>query len=166
VYQVQGLVIAGIAAAALAVSAVFDLKKTGAALRLAARRFVTLMPAFAMMLTVVSLVFAFVSRETIVHYLGQEQLAGATALAAALGSIFLMPGFIAFPLAGILVQNGVARMVVAAFTTTLMMVGVLTYPVEKKYFGMKVTVMRNLLSLAIAVAVSVVIGLCFKEVGR
>ncbi len=37
-------------------------------------------------------------------------------------------------------------MVLAAFTTTLMMVGVMTYPVEKEYFGAKVTIIRNLIS--------------------
>ncbi len=54
-----------------------------------------------------------------------------------------MPGFIAFPLSGILLSKGVPYMVISAFTTTLMIVGVLSYPVEKAYFGTKVTIMRN-----------------------
>ena len=55
-------------------------------------------------------------------------------------------------------------MVVAAFTTTLMMVGVVTYPVEKEYFGIKVTVMRNIISFFIALIVAVMIGIFFGEI--
>ena len=86
------------------------------------------------------------------------------ALASLLGSVTVMPGFIAFPLAGILVQKGVAYMVIAAFTTTLMMVGVLTVPIEKAYFGLKVTVIRNVISFFIAIAVAIMIGLFFGEI--
>ena len=55
-------------------------------------------------------------------------------------------------------------MVLAAFTTTLMMVGVLTYPIEKEYFGMKVTIMRNVISLFIALVVAVMTGIFFREI--
>jgi hypothetical protein len=43
----------------------------------------------------------------------------------------MMPGFIAYPLAGVLVNKGVPYMVVASFETTLMMAGILTCPVKK-----------------------------------
>jgi len=46
-----------------------------------------------------------------------------------------------------------------------MMVGGLTYPIESQYFGAKVTIIRNLVSLFIAVAVAVPIGIFFGEVG-
>jgi len=55
-------------------------------------------------------------------------------------------------------------MVLAAFTTTLMMVGVLTYPIEKEYFGIKVTIIRNTISFFIALVVAVIIGIFFGEV--
>ena len=160
----QTLAIAAFAAVALIVSAVADRKKTVAALHVAWRRFLSLVPSFLAMLTIVSLVFAVISRETIVRYLGQDSLVAASAIAAGLGSISLMPGFIAFPLAGILVDNGVARMVIAAFTTTLMMVGVVTYPIEKQYFGARVAILRNVLSLVVAAAVSIVVGIFFGEI--
>ena len=54
-------------------------------------------------------------------------------------------------------------MVLSAFTTTLMMVGVLTYPVEKAHFGAGVTVVRNLLSFLIALVVAAATGLFFGE---
>ncbi len=86
------------------------------------------------------------------------------AVGALLGSVTYMPGFIAFPLAGILLQKGVAYMVIAAFSTTLMMVGVLTAPIEKAYFGLKVTIIRNVIGFFIALAVAVVMGFFFGEI--
>ena len=55
-------------------------------------------------------------------------------------------------------------MVLAAFVTTLMMVGVLTYPIEKEYFGVRVTIIRNVLSLFIALVIAVMIGIFFGEI--
>ncbi|MCK7518398.1 MAG: hypothetical protein MZV64_12095 [Ignavibacteriales bacterium] len=65
-----------------------------------------------------------------------------------MGSVALIPGFIAYPLCGILIKNGVAYSVIAVFITTLMMTGFITLPVEAKFFGWKVSMIRNLFSLA------------------
>jgi hypothetical protein len=77
-----------------------------------------------------------------------------------------MPGFIAFPLCGMLLEKGVSYMVLSGFSTTLMMVGVLTFPVERAYLGTKVAVLRNLIYLMIAVVVTLITGLCFGELFR
>jgi len=55
-------------------------------------------------------------------------------------------------------------MVISAFTTTLMMVGILTFPIEKEYFGVKVAFLRNIMSFIIALAVAVITGILFGEV--
>jgi len=81
-----------------------------------------------------------------------------------IGSITMMPGFIAYPLAGILVSRGVNYMVVAAFITTLMLVGVATYPVEKEYFGIKATVWRNIAGFIISAIIAVATGILYGEV--
>ena len=52
----------------------------------------------------------------------------------------------------------------SAFTTTLMTVGVLTYPLERRYFGLSITIIRNAISLLIALVVAVVMGLVFGEI--
>ena len=63
-----------------------------------------------------------------------------------------------------LLKEGVPYAVLAAFTTTLMMVGVLTYPLERQYFGSSIAIIRNALSLLIALVVAVVMGLVFGEI--
>jgi uncharacterized membrane protein YraQ (UPF0718 family) len=158
-------IIIAVAAVALVVSAFTDRKRTGNALTIAGRRLLSLLPSFFAMLAVVSIVLTVIREGTIARTLGGGgNLFVASLVAAAFGSVTLMPGFIAFPLAGILLEKGVALMVLAAFTTTLMMVGVVTYPIEKRYFGPRVTIVRNLLSLLTACVVALAIGLYFGEV--
>ncbi len=153
-----------VAGLALLISLIFSRSKTIRGLKVAARRFIRILPAFLIMLILISVVLYLVSDELISRYLGSDNKFTAMALASLLGSITFMPGFITFPLAGILVQKGVAYMVIAAFTTTLMMVGVLTAPIEKAYFGLKVTVIRNVVGFFIALAVAIMIGLFFGEI--
>ena len=111
---------------ALVVSLIVSREKTLRALKIAARRFINILPAFLIMLILVSIVLFLIPDKVISDYLGVENKFIGVLIGSSLGSVTLMPGFIAFPLAGILLQKGVLYMVLAAFTTTLMMVGVLT----------------------------------------
>jgi uncharacterized membrane protein YraQ (UPF0718 family) len=158
-----GIIIA--AGIALLASLIADRKKTFQALKKAGKKFTALLPFFLTMLAAVSIVLTLIPEKTIVRFLGEEDLLGGTVLAALFGSVTFMPGFIVFPLAGILLSKGVAYTVLAGFTTTLMMVGVLTYPIEKQYFGVKVTILRNIVSFVIAIIIAVVIGISFAEIG-
>ena len=112
----------------------------------------------------VSIVLFLLPDKVIVEYLGNHNTGVSMLLASLLGSITIMPGFIAFPLCGILLEKGISYMVLSAFTTTLMMVGVLTYPIEKQYLGHKITIIRNLISFGIALVVAVMTGVFFGEV--
>ncbi len=80
-------------------------------------------------------------------------------IAALLGSISLIPGFIAFPLGALLLKSGVSYRVLAVFITTLLMVGILTLPLEAKYFGWRTSLVRNLLSFFGALLVGLLMGL-------
>ena len=147
----------------VAISFIASRDKTFRAIKIAATRFLSILPAFLMMLILVSVVLFLLPDEVIIAYLGIDNRFFGTFFASLFGSITLMPGFIAFPLCGILLEKDVPYMVLSAFTTTLMMVGVLTYPVEKAYFGARVTIIRNLLSFLMALAIAAVTGLFFGE---
>ena len=149
---------------ALAVSVTASRDKTLIALEVALKRFLTIMPAFLAMLILVSIALFLVPDKFIADYLGKNSGFLGVLSASLLGSIILLPGFIAFPLCGILLGKGVTYMVLSAFTTTLMMVGVLTYPVESRYFGARVTVMRNTISFCIALVIAIVTGICYREI--
>ena len=108
-----------------------------------------------------SIVLFLVPNEIIVKYLGEDAGLAGYLFAAVAGSVALIPGFIAFPLAGVLVKTGVGYPVIAVFITTLMMVGILTLPVEIKFFGTRVSLIRNAFYLAGALIIGFLIGLFY-----
>lgn len=116
------------------------------------------------MLIVLSISLFLIPDEVILKYLGEASKIFGVFIASALGSITLMPGFIAFPLCGILLKKGVSYMVLSAFSTTLMMVGILTYPIESSYFGVKVTILRNVISFFVALIIALMTGIFFGEI--
>jgi len=138
--------------------------KTLMAIKIAFRKFVNILPAFLVMLILISIILFIFPNKLLVNYLGNDDQFRGVLFASFFGSITLVPGFIAFPLCGILLKKGVSYMVLSAFTTTLMMVGVITYPIEKEYFGRKVTIIRNMISFFIALIVAVITGILFGEI--
>ena len=148
---------------ALLISFLGNREKTSRAIKIAFKKFINILPAFLTMLIIVSIILFLVPDKIILNYLGNGNKFIGLILASFFGSITLMPGFVAFPLCGILLKKGVGYMVLSAFTTTLMMVGILTYPIEKEYFGVKVTIIRNVISFFIALIVALSIGFFFGE---
>ncbi len=152
-----------ICAAALLASVIADKKRTFKALKIALKKFMKIAPAFGTMLILVSIILYLVPDEMIVKYLGDEQSLGGIGIAALFGSITMMPGFVAFPLCGILIGKGVPYSVIAAFSTTLMLVGIITFPVEQKSLGTKTALIRNAVCLVMAIVISLVIGLLYGD---
>jgi uncharacterized membrane protein YraQ (UPF0718 family) len=117
-----------------------------------------------MLLGILSIIFAigliltFLPPGSIAAYVGNLPPLMATVAAALFGTVTLVPAFIAFPLVGTLLGAGVGVVVAVAFLTTLTMVGIVTFPLEKRAFGLKFTVVRNGLSFAFAVAIALVMG--------
>lgn len=148
---------------ALIISFFKDKQKTFKALKIAFKKFKGILPAFITMLILISVVLFLVPEATITHYLGNSNITIGIILALFFGSITMMPGFIAFPLCGLFLKMGISFTVLSAFSTTLMMVGIMTYPVEASYLGHRVTIIRNIISMFIAVAVALAIGLIYGE---
>jgi uncharacterized membrane protein YraQ (UPF0718 family) len=106
----------------------------------------------------IGLLLTLLPPERIADYIGRQSLMVSTVIAAAFGTITLIPAFIAFPLVGTLVGAGVGVVPAVAFLTTLTMVGVVTLPLEKKEFGMRFAIVRNGLSFLFAIAIALVMG--------
>jgi len=142
----------------LGASVLANKKKTWTGIKKGMLMFLRLLPTLFLMLALVSIVLFIVPQETLVKYMGEGSGIAGWITAAFFGSVALIPGFIAYPLCGILIDNGVAYSIIAVFITTLMMTGFLTLPVEVKFFGWKVSVIRNLVSLAAALLIGLVMG--------
>jgi len=129
-------------------------EKTKMALKKAWKSFENIMPQFLAILMVIGISLSAISPEMISKLLGNESGLLGMLLAGILGSATLIPGFVAFPLAAALLTSGAGIAQIAVFISTLMMVGVITLPVEFKYFGKKMALLRNGLALVFSFAMA------------
>lgn len=136
-----------------------DKKKTKMALKKAWKSFENIMPEFLVVIFLVGFLLAILNAETISKIIGAESGWFGVIIAGMIGAITLIPGFVAFPTAALLLENGAGYIQIAAFISTLMMVGVVTIPVEIKYFGKKLTLLRNTLAFLFSFLVAFIIGL-------
>lgn len=141
-----------------AASFAFDRKKTVEGFKRGWKMFKSILIPFLDILILVSVALYLIPPAIISRYLGPESGAIGLAMAAVIGSITLIPGFISYPIAAGLIQQGASYTVVATFMTTLMMVGVVTLPLEIRYFGKLVAITRNSLNFVAAVIIGLVVG--------
>ncbi len=92
----------GLAGTGLAVSFFEDRNKTLMALKKAWKSFENILPQFLSILIIIGLALAILSPETITKLLGTRSGVWGILAAAVIGSITLIPGFVAFPLAAAL----------------------------------------------------------------
>ena len=161
--MLTGIVFYALAIALLALSFFRDRAKTAQALRKAWKSLEGILPQFLGIIVLIGILLAVFDPKTIQKLIGSSSGWGGTLLASAIGSITLIPGFIAFPTAAMLLKGGAGYMQIAAFISTLMMVGVITLPAEISTFNSKVALLRNglayLFSLFVALIVSIVMSL-------
>lgn len=148
----------------LTASFIADKKKTAKALKIAWKKFRNIAPAFGIMLVLISIALFLVPEDMIIKYLGSGDSIGSVFIAALLGSIAMFPGFIAFPLCGIILENGGTWTVIAAFSTSLMLVGVVTFPVEKQFLGFKTALIRNIIAFTMVFIIALVVGIVYGEI--
>lgn len=143
---------------AVIMSLLKDKRQTKQALLKAWKAFENILPQFLGVIILIGLALAVLKPETISAMLGRESGWFGVILAALLGAVTLIPGFVAFPLAAMLMRGGAGAMQMGAFVSTLMMVGVVTAPVEIRYFGRRMTLLRNSMAFIFSFFVAWVIG--------
>ena len=141
------------------ISALCDRRKTLRGFRTGLRMFAAILPSILNVLLLVSLFLSIISQETLASWLGTGTGWHGFVLSSLLGSVALIPAFIAYPLCATLYKNGVSLSNIAVFITTLMMVGIITLPVERKFFGMKIALVRNALSFTGALLIGAAMAL-------
>lgn len=147
-----------IATTALTISFKKDKKNTKIALKKAWKSFENILPQFLSILILIGIMLAIMTPEQISHIIGKESGLMGVILASIVGAITLVPGFIAFPLAAALIKSGAGYMQIAAFISTLMMVGIVTIPLEMKFFGKKAALIRNIEAYIFSLVVALVMG--------
>lgn len=147
-----------VAFSALLASFVKSKEKTILSLKKAWKSFENILPQFLSIIIIIGIMLAILSPDQISKLLGNESGWIGVLIAALIGSITLIPGFVAFPLASALLKSGAGYMQIAAFVSTLMMVGIVTIPVEIKYFGKKATIIRNVSAFVFSLVVAFAMG--------
>lgn len=129
-------------------------EKTLFALRSSVNSLRKLIPSILGMIVLVGFILAVFPQENLVIIFNQKGVYGFL-LIAFIGAIITIPGPIAFPLAGALLQMGVGQGLLASFITTLTMVGITSSPLEISYFGKRFTVLRQGLSFIAAIMIGI-----------
>jgi uncharacterized membrane protein YraQ (UPF0718 family) len=106
----------------------------------------------------IGLILAYLPPDKIAGYVAEKNIMFSTFAAALFGTITIIPAFVAFPLVGTLVDASISIVPAVAFLTTLTMVGIVTFPIERKAFGTKFALTRNVLSFAFAIIISLIMG--------
>jgi uncharacterized membrane protein YraQ (UPF0718 family) len=141
-----------------AVSLIKDKKKTFAAMKKSKGMMENMIGDIIAIIFLIGLVLTFIPPKTIEKVLGSTNTLVSTVVSAIVGSITLIPAFVAFPLVGSLVDVGASIVPAVAFLTTLTMVGAVTFPLEKKEFGTKFALTRNALSFGFAIIIALTMG--------
>ncbi len=147
-----------VVAITLVFSFVKDRAKTKKALKKALKSFENILPQFLAIIIIIGMLLSVLDEQTISRFIGDNSGLLGMFMALAIGSITLIPGFVAFPLAAALLNNGAGVAQIAAFISSLMMVGVVTIPMEVKMFGTKVTAIRNVSAVIFSLVVALLMG--------
>ncbi|NLZ46566.1 MAG: permease [Clostridiales bacterium] len=139
-------------------SIIKDKKKTLDAVKISAGMMKGIVSEIVAILFLIGIVLTFIPPDTIKQYMGDSNTLLSTIVFALAGCITLIPAFVAFPLVGSLINAGASIIPVVAFLTTLTMVGIVTFPLEKREFGVKFAVVRNSLSFVFAIVIALLMG--------
>ena len=140
------------------VSYVKDKDKTKRAFLQGWKSLTNMMPQFLGIIIVVGVTLAVVKPDTISQILGNSSGALGVVLAAIIGSIVMMPTFVAFSTGDMLLKSGAGLPQVAALISTLTLIGIITIPMEAKYIGKKATLYRNLAAFFFSILVGYIMA--------
>jgi len=135
-----------------------DRGKSKLALKVSLKSFLRILPLIFIIVILIGLMLAFLSPDKISKIAGQQSGYKGVLIFAFLGTILHIPSLVSFPLAASLLRSGASLTAIAAFITTLTMIGIVTLPLEIKELGKKIALLRNGLSFIAALAIALIIG--------
>lgn len=154
-----GVILYSLSFILLILSFIKDKDKTKKAIQIAFKSFENIMPQFLGIIILVGILLAFLNPETISKLIGGNSGFLGVFLSSIIGSITMMPTFVAFSLGNTLLQSGAGYPQVAALISTLTLVGFLTYPMESKYIGKKAAFLRNFIAFLFTFLVAYILGM-------
>ena len=142
----------------LLVSTIKNRSKTLESLKIGLSSMFKILPTVFSIILLIGLLLTFIPKELITKIIGDKSGVSGTFAAALLGTVLHIPAIVAFPLGASLIEGGASISSVAAFITTLTMMGFVTLPLEIKEMGKKFALLRNGFSFLIAIIIALIIG--------
>ncbi|WP_373481838.1 permease [Acetobacterium sp.] len=152
------IILYSMAGLALLISFSKDQEKSKKSLKIAWNQFIKLLPSVISIMLFIGITLAILDNEVISKLIGEQSGIAGVLIALVLGSVTLIPSFVAFPLGGALLNAGAGYPQVAALVSTVMAVGIITMPTEMKYFTKSLAIKRNVSTFIICVIFTIVIG--------
>ncbi len=134
-----GVILYTLALILLLLSLIKDKKKTIKAFKISLKSFENIMPQFLGIIITVGILLAIVDANTISKLIGSNSGFLGVVISSLVGSITIMPTFVAFSLGNT-------------------MVGIMTYSLEANYIGKKAAFLRNFIAFLFAFVVAFFIG--------
>ncbi len=152
------IIINSIAIIGLIIAFIVSKEKAIKSLKIASKSFFKMLPMIFIIILAIGLLLGFVPPDQISRFVGEQSGIGGVVLIGIVGALMHIPALISFPLAASLLEGGASITAVAAFITTLTMIGTITLPLEIKELGKKMALLRNGLSFVIAIIIALIMG--------
>ena len=153
-----GIILYTLAFVLLILSFLKDKSKTIQAIKSSLKSFENIMPQFLGIIIFVGLLLSLLNPETISKLIGNDSGFFGVLISSLMGSVVLMPTFVAFSTGNSLLQNGAGFAQVGALISTLTLVGVMTFSLESKYIGKKASFLRNFIAFLFSFVVAFILG--------
>ena len=121
-----------------------------------------IMPQFLAIVIIIAITLAILKPETISKLIGTDSGLFGILLSSIIGSITMMPTFVAFSTGNTLLQSGAGYAQVSALITTLTMTGILTFTLEAENINKKAAFYRNFLAFLFSFIVAIFMGGVFN----
>mgnify|MGYP003414755158 CR=1 FL=1 len=150
----NSLILYLVAALLIIISYKKDKEKTKKALLKGWKSIENILPQFLGIILVVGITLAVLKPEMISNIVGNNSGILGVVFSAVIGSIIMMPTFVAFSTGDMLLKSGAGVAQVVALISTLTLIGIITIPLEAKYIGKKATIYRNILAFVFSIIVA------------
>lgn len=152
------IILYGLSIFLLILSFIKDKSRTKKALIIFLKSLENIMPQFLFIVITISILLAFLTPDTISKIIGTNSGFLGIILSSILGSITMMPTFVAFSLGNTLLSSGAGYAQVGTLVSTLVLVGLMTYPLEAKYIGKRAAFLRNFIGFLFSIIVGFLLG--------
>lgn len=152
------IIINSIAIAGLLIALVKKKEKAIASLKIAGISFIKILPMVFIIIIAIGLLLGFVPPEQISRFIGEQSGIVGVLVVGIVGAFMHIPALLSFPLAASILERGASVAAVAAFITTLTMIGMITLPLEINVLGKKIALLRNGISFVIAIIIALIMG--------